>query len=57
MSMVCGALGRQPRGLDAELTALRWLGWVGKREPGITPGFLLYPRVFMLIPEWSGDGR
>ena len=23
----------------------------------MTPGFLLHPRVFMLTPEWSGDGK
>ena len=29
MSVVCGALGRQPQRLDVELTALRWLGREG----------------------------
>lgn len=50
MSLVDGALGREPRRLDIELMALHRLAGKEGWEPGITPGFLLYPSVFMLIP-------
>ena len=50
MSVVGGALGGEPRRLGIELMAPHRLAGREGWEPGITPGFLLYPGAFMLIP-------